>query len=340
MTYSNEEIFILSVGALGLGMYLLFKGGNWTIDSAVYIAKNFGISPLVIGFTIVAFGTSLPELIVSVNANLAGSSGIAIGNVIGSNIANILLVVGATAFFATLHAVPRDILRDVIVMLLSMVLMMALMMHGNISQLWGTMMIVALGAYVLWQYSMASKGVIAVEEVEAPAYKSMGQGILFLLLGLAGIALGAEFLVRGAKVSATIIGVPEDVIGLSVIAIGTSLPELSTCIAAAMKRQSDIIIGNILGSNVFNVLMIIGATAMIKPIAQDDIAPQVLTLDIWVMLGVSVLFSLLLLFFKKINKAIGIVFVSAYVFYIALIYALYLNKDMQDMAVGALEINN
>ena len=340
MIYTNEELLILSIGALGLGMYLLFKGGNWTIDSAVYIAKNFGISPLVIGFTIVAFGTSLPELIVSVNANLAGSSGIAIGNVIGSNIANILLVVGTTAFFATLHAVPREIVRDVVVMLLAMVLMMALMIHGNISQLAGTMMIVVLIGYVLWQYSMASKGTITVEEVEVPAYKSLLQGFLFLLLGLAGIALGAEFLVRGAKVSATIIGVPEDVIGLSVIAIGTSLPELSTCVAAAMKRQSDIIIGNILGSNVFNVLMIIGATAMIKPIAKSDIAPQVITLDIWVMFGVSVLFSLLLLFYKKINKPIGVVFVAGYVFYIGLIYALYLNKDVADVAIETLEIAN
>lgn len=338
MIYSNEELLILSIGALGLGMFLLFKGGDWTIDSSVFIAKRFGISPMVIGFTIVAFGTSLPELIVSVNANLAGSPGIAIGNVIGSNVANILLVVGATAFFTTLHAVPREILRDVIVMLLSMVLMMALMMHGTISQLWGSMMIVALLCYVTWQYVMASKGKIAVEEVEAPAYKSMWQGVLFLLLGLAGIALGAEFLVRGAKVSAGIIGVPEDVIGLSVIAIGTSLPELSTCIIAAMKKQSDIIIGNILGSNVFNVLMIIGTTAMIKPIAQGAIAPQVLTLDIWVMLGVSVLFSALLLFYKKITKPIGVVFVAGYIFYIGLIYALYLSKDVQDVVVETLEV--
>ena len=117
MTYTNEELLILAIGSLGLGMYLLFKGGDWTIDSAVYMAKKFGISPLVIGFTIVAFGTSFPELIVSVNANLAGSPGIAIGNVIGSNIANILFVVGITAFFATLTAAPRKLMRDIIMMI-------------------------------------------------------------------------------------------------------------------------------------------------------------------------------------------------------------------------------
>jgi len=327
MTLSTEELFILSLGALGLGMYLLFKGGDWTIDSAVFIAKKFGISPMVIGFTIVAFGTSLPELIVSVNANLAGSPGIAIGNVIGSNVANILLVVGVTAFFATLVAVPREILRDMIMMLVASFLMLALMLHGNISTLGGGLMIGVLLAYVIYQYVMASKGKIEVEEVEAPAYKSMWQGVLFLILGLVAIAAGAEFLVRGAKVSATIIGVPEAVIGLSVIAIGTSLPELSTCVIAAMKKQSDIVIGNILGSNVFNILMIIGATALIKPIAEESIVPQILTLDIWVMLGVAIIFSAILMTYKKINKPIGVIFVGAYIFYIGLIYALYLSQD-------------
>lgn len=331
MIYSNEEILVLAIGALGLGMYLLFKGGNWTIDAAVYIANKFGISPLVIGFTIVAFGTSLPELLVSVNANLAGSPGIAIGNVIGSNIANILLVVGVTAFFATLISIPREILRDIVMMLLSSTLMMAFMFHGSISTMAGGIMIAVLLTYVLWQYRMASKGKIEVEEIDAPDYKHFWHGIAFLVLGLAAISLGAEFLVRGAKVSAGIIGVPEDVIGLSVIALGTSLPELSTCVAAALKRQSDIVIGNILGSNVFNVLMIVGATALIKPIDDSAIAPQVLTLDIWVMLGVAVLFSLILLTYKKINKVIGTVFVAGYVFYIGLIYALYLSKDIVEI---------
>lgn len=328
MTYSTEEIFILALGALGLGMYLLFKGGDWTIDSAVYLAQKFGISPLVIGFTIVAFGTSLPELLVSINAHLVGSSGIAIGNVIGSNIANILLVVGITAFFATLVSVPRDIMRDTLMMVVSSAFMVFLMLHGNITQLWGGIMIAVLLSYVFWQYLMASKGKISFESVEAPAYSNVFIGVFFLICGLGAIALGAEFLVRGAKVSAGIIGVPEDVIGLSVIAIGTSLPELSTCVIAAMKKQSDIVIGNILGSNVFNILMILGATALIKPIEKSAIAPQILSLDVWVMMGVAILFSLLLLTYRKINKPIGIIFVGGYIFYIGLIYALYLKEDM------------
>jgi len=323
MTYTNTELLILSIGALGLGMYLLFKGGDWTIEAAVYIAKRLGVSPLVIGFTIVAFGTSLPELLVSLNANMAGSPGIAIGNVIGSNIANILLVVGVTAFFATLVATPKKILRDMIMMLVTSLLMVFLMLQGTISQMAGGAMVLFLFSYVAWQYIMAAKGKLEVDDLEAKDYKNFFHGFIFLLLGLAAIAGGAEFLVRGAKVSATIIGVPEDVIGLSVIALGTSLPELSTCIIAAMKKQSDIIIGNILGSNVFNILMILGITASIKPIAHEAIAPQVITLDVWVMLGVSVLFSAILLFYRKIGKITGGIFFAGYIFYIGLIYALY-----------------
>jgi cation:H+ antiporter len=328
MNYTDTEILILAIGALGLGMYLLFKGGNWTIDGAVFLANKFGISPLVIGFTIVAFGTSLPELLVSVNANMTGSPGIAIGNVIGSNIANILLVIGATAFFATLHAVPREIMRDLIMMILTSILMVVLMLTGQISQLMGGVMIIVLLAYVIWQYSMAAKGKISFETVEAPEYANVVVGVFFLILGLIGISLGAEFLVRGAKVSATIIGVPEDVIGLSVIALGTSLPELSTCIIAAMKKQSNIVIGNILGSNVFNILMILGLTSLIKPIDNAAIASQVITLDVWVMLGVAILLSAILLTMKKIGKVTGTIFVAGYVFYIGLIYALYLSKDI------------
>jgi len=152
MEYTQTELLILSIGALGLGMYLLFKGGDWTIEAAVFVAQRLGVSPLVIGFTIVAFGTSLPELLVSLNANMAGSPGIAIGNVIGSNIANILLVVGVTAFFATLVAVPKQLLRDIIMMLITSLVMVYLMLQGTISQIAGGAMIIFLLGYVAWQY--------------------------------------------------------------------------------------------------------------------------------------------------------------------------------------------
>lgn len=325
---TNETLLLLAIGSLGFGMYLLLKGGNWTIDASVFVARKLGISPLIIGFTIVAFGTSLPELIVSINANLTGSPGIAIGNVVGSNIANILFVVGVTAIFATMTVNPKPLMRDIAAMMLATVFMMGIMLYGGISQMAGFAMIGILLLYTFWQYHMAKGGKIEVENVEEPQFRLTSHAVLYLILGMACVALGADFLVRGAKTSAEIIGVPEDVIGLSVIALGTSLPELSTCVIAAMKRHTDIVIGNILGSNVFNILMIVGATAGVKSIEESAIAHQIVTLDIWVMFGVSALFSLLLIGYKKINRPIGILFVAGYIFYIAAIYALYLGRDV------------
>lgn len=320
---TSMEAFILALGALGFGIVLLIRGGNWTIDSSVFIARKLGISPLLVGFTIVAFGTSLPELIVSVNASFHHLPGIAVGNVIGSNIANILLVIGATASFVTLHVVRRDILRDLTAMIIVTLVLTALMLYGEISRTTGFIMLGALILYTSWQYLMASKGAIKFEEPDNPEFPNMLASIGYLFLGLLFIALGAEILVRGAKVSAIVIGVPEDVIGLSVIAFGTSLPELSTCLIAAKRKQFDLVIGNIIGSNVFNILMIIGATAITKDIIMMDMAKQLVTLDIWVVLGVSVLFTALLLSYQKVTRPIGVIFTMGYIAYIGTIYALY-----------------
>lgn len=323
MELTVTEALILAIGSLGLGMVMLIRGGNWTIDSAIYIAKHFGISPLVVGFTIVAFGTSFPELLVSVSANFHGSPGIALGNVLGSNLANILLVIGSTAVVATIFAVPRALIRDLVMMILATALLAVLMVTGEeIGRAAGCAMVVVLILYVLWQYHMARRGEIPVEEIESSVFKTLPSSLVFLLAGLVFIALGAEFLVRGAKISATVIGVPEDVIGLSVIAVGTSLPELSTCLIAARRKQTDIILGNIIGSNVFNILMIIGITAFVKPIAMAGVSPQLVHFDIWLVLAVSVVFTLILLFYRKVNRFLGIAFVSSYILYIIGIYAL------------------
>lgn len=322
---TQSEILIFALSALILGMILLLKGGGWTIDSAVFVAQRLGLSPLIIGFTVVAVGTSLPELLVSMNANLQGLGGMAVGNVIGSNIANILLICGFTALLINMVVDPRTIYRDAIKMVFATCVMTFLIVSGHFSRGAGLFMVVALIVYVLWQYSLARKGKAIVPEAEAGNFSSMKMALLFLALGLAAIAFGAEFLVRGAEVAATILGVPDDVIGLSVIAVGTSLPELSTCIIAAMRRQTDLIIGNILGSNVFNIFMILGITSLIKPIENAQIAPQVAQFDVWVMLGVTSFFALLLYFYKQINKPVGFLFCGGYILYIFALYALYLN---------------
>jgi cation:H+ antiporter len=318
------DALILAIGALGLGIVMLIRGGGWTIDAAVFIARQLGVSPLVVGFTIVAFGTSLPELLVSVNANFHGSPGIAIGNVLGSNIANILLVIGTTALFATIIAVPHTLIRDLTMMMLSTLLLAGLMLHGDITHMAGICMVGVLLMYVFWQYRKALMGEIVIEEVEEPEFNCMKSSLLFLLLGLLFIALGAEFLVRGAKVGAVVIGVPEAVIALSIIALGTSLPELSTCLIAAKKQQTDLILGNIIGSNVFNVLMIIGVTAAVKPIEMSGVASQLTEFDIWVVLAISFLFTLILLLHRKIGRVWGMLFLGGYVVYVLAIYAQYL----------------
>lgn len=312
-----------------IGIVLLVKGGAWTVDGAVFIARKFGISPLVVGFTIVAFGTSLPELLISVFANLQGSAGIALGNVLGSNIANVLLVIGVSATMVPLVSKSPAILKDLLMMVLATSLLTFLMNYGAISQLAGVAMIAILFSYVFLQYRMAKNSEMpqeAMEPEDEPEFLKPLYAYLFLLLGLIAIAGGAEFLVRGAKDAAMIIGVPEAVIALSIIALGTSLPELSTCIVAVRKGHSGIVLGNIIGSNVFNILMILGITAIVKPIAAGSFAPQLVNFDVWIVSLTSALFALSIVFFNGVSRAVGVLFCGAYLAYNIYIYAIYVGS--------------
>ena len=316
---------LLAFIAMTIGFVLLIKGGDWVVDSAAFVARQFGIPPLIVGFTIVAFGTSLPELLVSVLANLEGSPDIAIGNVLGSNIANILMVIGTAALFAPIVTTSRAIFKDLAIMLVATAIFMALMLYGEIGRLAGGLMMALLVAYVILQYRMAVKGELPVDnDEEGPNFKNKFMPYILLCLGLAGVALGADFLVKGAQFSAAYIGVPDAVVALSVIALGTSLPELSTSIIAARRGHSEMALGNVIGSNVFNILMIMGLTTVIKPIIEGSFSPQLVDFDIWMTAGVSVLFALLLLFYNKVTRPIGIIFVSAYVLYNVYIYAIYM----------------
>ncbi|MGH1404603.1 MAG: calcium/sodium antiporter [Alphaproteobacteria bacterium] len=319
---SYYDTTILSLGALFLGIIMLIKGGNWAVDAAVYIAERFGISPMVVGFTIIAFGTSLPELIVSVFANLQNSPGIALGNVLGSNIANILLVLGCAALFATLKTkVNKALVRDVVFMMIATLLLLMLLNIGEVTRMAGFLMVATLGIYVFIQYKTSSAEDFEGEEMDLDAFRNDYFAYATLLIGLICIAVGAEFLVRGAKVSAGLIGVPESVIALSIIAFGTSLPELSTSIIAARKGQTDMVIGNIIGSNVFNVLMIIGIASMVQPIAQGSFSEQLASFDIWITFAVGLVFTVLLLLLGRINRVTGALFFLTYIAYNIYIYA-------------------
>ncbi len=318
---SFYDTTILSLGALFLGIIMLIKGGNWAVDAAVYVANRYGISPMVIGFTIIAFGTSLPELVVSIAANLQDSPGIALGNVLGSNIANILLVLGCSSLFITLSTkVNKELTRDLFLMMFSTILLAGLLQYGEISRLSGILMLAILGAYVFIQFITTKDTDFDSDEMEEVLFKNGYFACATLLIGLICIAVGAEFLVKGAKVSAGLMGIPESVIALSIIAFGTSLPELSTSIIAARKNQAGMVIGNIIGSNVFNVLMIMGAAAAVRPISQGSFSPQLASFDIWVTLAVATICTIILLVSGRISRLTGSLFFLSYIGYNIYIY--------------------
>jgi len=323
---SQTDIMILSIATLLLGMFILVKGGDWTIDGAVEIARHFGMPPLLVGFTIVAFGTSLPELIASINANLKGTPGLAIGNVIGSNIANILLIGGVSAMISPLIGNIRELRNDFIMAVFASLLWAYLLLTMPIGIAVGASAIGLLIGYIVMQYFLAKSGmqnadpILKTEEkAEEQAPENHKKAFLMVFGGLVGLAVGAELLIRGSVTTARILNVPDSIIGLTIIAIGTSLPELTTCAIAAMKKQSDVIIGNLIGSNVFNLMMILGSMGLLRVYDVRISEQSMLMQDMPIMIGVTILFVLILAILKKIPRAVGAIFTLAYVAYMVLL---------------------
>ena len=305
---TTYQLAIIALGAIGFGVWLLVKGGDLTIDSAVRIAENSGLSKLFIAATIVAFGTSAPELFTSVNANVSGFPGISVGNVIGSNIANVLMVIGIAAIIAPV-LIDRKAVRVDTVMMIVATIAMALAVWAQILPRWGGLaMIAALIGYVFYQYKASRIEVDEDEEGDALP----GNPFLLVILGIATLVLGSEILVQGAVAGGYALGVPEAVIGMTVIAFGTSLPELTACVAAARKGQSDMIVGGIVGSNIFNILSVMAISAAVKPLIID---PRFAILDLPVVLAVTAVFSIFLLFVGRIGKVAGVVMVLSYLIF-------------------------
>jgi len=303
---STYDISILAVGAIIAGIWMLVLGGNWAINGAVAIAQRAKLSRMFIGATIIAFGTSVPELFTSVTANLQDFPGISLGNVVGSNIANILLVIGASALFFTLAVKPAEVRRDLAIMLSATAILIGGMLYGIFTLWMGLAMFGLLVALVVWQYRNDQIDTSEVEDVDMGA----GKAVLFVAGGIAALAVGAELLVQGAVTIGGVIGIPEAIIGLTAVAIGTSLPELTASIAAAIKRETNMMFGNIIGSNTFNILSIIGLTAILKPLPVD---PAIADFDMWFMVAVSVGFAAMLLAGIRITRPIGIAFLAAFV---------------------------
>lgn len=304
------------------GLALLFFGGEGLIKGAVSLARNFGLSKLLVSAVIVGFGTSMPEMTVSVGAALKGSSDIAIGNVVGSNIANILLIVGIAAILCPIFIAGPAVKRDTFVMLGASLALCGLAVAGMIGFGAGLVMFASLLGYIFWSYRQDKKGGAETaqhieEDIEGEPHLSRMKAAIYALGGLLLLMSGAYLLIEGAVSIARDFGISETVIGLTIVAVGTSLPELATSVVAALRRHSDVIIGNIVGSNIFNIIGILGVTAMISPIS---IGNQIATYDVWIMLGVATFLSIYLLRGLTIGRSAGIAMLLAYSGYTVWLY--------------------
>jgi len=293
------------------GLIGLFFGGEALVRGSVGIARRLAIPPLLIGLTVVGFGTSTPELLVSVQAALRGVPDIAVGNIVGSNIANILLIMGLTSLIWPVRVSGATLRRDTAVMLTSAVILVPIFATGEIGRLSGGLLVLALAGYLTWAYLKPSAAV--EDDSDTSVSVSMLASALWVLGGLIILIFGARFLVDGSVSIARGFGVSEAFIGLTIVAVGTSLPELATSIIAAFRRQSEIAIGNIVGSNIFNVLGILGVTALIRPV---PVADRFLTFDLPIMIATSLALTALLLTRPVIGRPIGLVMFAAYVAYV------------------------
>lgn len=309
--------FLLIAG----GLVLLAIGGDVLVRGAVGTASKLGVSPLLIGLVLVGFGTSMPELTTSVQAALSGSPGIAVGNVVGSNIANILLILGAAALIAPITVARGVLKRDGSFLGLSQIALAVALFLTPVGRASGGLLFAGLIAYIGLSYwfDQRSKGPearlhSAEAESVAPPKGGLLVSLLLLAAGIAGVVFGAKLLVTGAISIAEGFGISDAVIGLTVVAIGTSLPELAASIAAALKRQGDIALGNVIGSNIFNALGILGATAIIQPI---DVPASILGSDVWIMLGAAALLFLVAATGRRVGRMEGLGLLALYAAYTA-----------------------
>jgi cation:H+ antiporter len=310
--------------ALG-GFVLLFAGGEWLVRGAVSVSRRMGISPLLIGMTIVAFCTSAPELLVSLEAALRGQPDMAVGNVVGSNTANVLLIIGISALISPIVVKPAELRRDTLVMLGSVTLFAGLAMRGTLQGWHGGLMVGTLIAYVWYSYwseiyRHAPGAELHAHEADefAGVTRKLWLGLAELAGGLAALVVGSRMLVTGASDIALSFGVPEAVIGLTLVALGTSLPELATSVMAAARGHADVAVGNVIGSNLFNSLGIIGITALVEEL---PVTEAIASFDIWVMLASALVLTVFLLWRGRIGRIAGGAFLATYVVYIGILYA-------------------
>lgn len=306
-----------------VGLVMLLLGGEWLVKGAVGLAEKLGISPLIIGLTIVAFGTSAPELFISLKAAFGGSGGLAVGNVVGSNIANVLLVLGGPALITAIYCADKELHKTLLLVIGVTIAFMVQLAFGPLSRWDGLLLLVVLIGFLAQQFVTARQQSAAQnaaadadyhDEVgDVPTNPKTIAGLL--LIGIITLPLGANITVDSATEIALRWLVPEEVIGLTIVAIGTSLPELATGIMAARQGNTSVAIGNVVGSNLFNIAAIMGITAAV--VGNVDVGSHIVSFDMWIMLAATLLLAALIYFKVSINRTTGGLLLAAYCVYLA-----------------------
>lgn len=307
--------------AIASGLVILTIGAEILIRGATALARQFGVSELLIGLTLVGFGTSMPELVASVQAALVGSPGVAVGNVVGSNLANTLFILGLSAAIAPFAVDQKAFRRDGFVCLVATLAVIGVSMTGEFSRIAGFSFLVAITLYILFAFfserrhpesPLAEKHAGDAAKIQGP--KSILLDIVMAIGGLALLVVGAKFLVTGSINIAANLGISDAIIGLTVVAVGTSLPELVTSIMAATRGRSALALGNVVGSNIYNLFGILGVTAAIHPVKAP---PEIVAFDNWVMLGATLMMLVFATTKSRLSRAEGVLLAVSYALYIS-----------------------
>jgi len=301
---------LLNIVLLVIGFVLLIRGADAFVDSAAALARRFNISEIVIGLTVVAMGTSAPEVAVSVSSVLHGAGGVAMGNVLGSNIVNVLLILGISSIITPLVLQNKTIKYEIpFVIFITLVLMWFGVMYGAINWVAALVFLGLFGLFLGYLYFGTAQETLSTKKVSE---KSLIKIIIFLVLGLAALVFGSDLTVNSSTKLADMLGVPNRIIGLTLIAFGTSLPELVTCITAARKKHTGLIVGNIIGSNIFNILFVLGITGLVRPIGFE----YSFLIDAAISVFVMIMLWLIAIYAHKLNRKAGILFLICYVAYL------------------------
>lgn len=308
---------VLSTLILLIGLATLIAGGDFLVKGSSSIALRLKISPLVVGLTVVAFGTSVPELLISVKSALTGSPDLAMGNVIGSNICNLALILGIASIISPIYVQKNSLIIDWPMTMGSSLLLYIMVREGYVDSYEGVLFVCILIVYVFFIVRKSRKDMKVARELEQEfdlpkTHHTFLRTFTYIILGSAGLYFGAEWFVESAQEFARQLGIEERVIGITVLAIGTSLPELITSSVASFKKETDLALGNLMGSNIFNILSILGITSIIKEIKVNDV---ILNTDIIWMLGVTLVVLPLMLTRRQVGRVDGMILLLIYIYY-------------------------